>query len=77
MTVEFAGADAGVLVSGAEAEVVVSGADAEVVVSGADAGVVVSMTANKINILGIPIDRVPTSKSCLFCLGIKFLFFPI
>ena len=27
------------------------------------------------NKLGIPIDRVPTSKSCLFCLGIKFLFF--
>ena len=27
--------------------------------------------------LGIPIDRVPTSKSCVFCLGIKFLFFPI
>ena len=26
--------------------------------------------------LGIPIDRVPTSKSCVFCLGIKFLFFP-
>ena len=28
-------------------------------------------------LLGIPIDRVPTSKSCVFCLGIKFLFFPI
>ena len=28
-------------------------------------------------ILGIPIDRVPTSKSCVFCLGIKFLIFPI
>ena len=28
------------------------------------------------NGLGIPIDRVPTSKSCVFCLGIKFLFFP-
>ena len=27
--------------------------------------------------LGIPIDRVPTSESCVFCLGIKFLFFPI
>jgi len=27
--------------------------------------------------LSIPIDRVPTSKSCVFCLGIKFLFFPI
>ena len=26
--------------------------------------------------LGIPIDRVPTSKSCVFCLRIKFLFFP-
>ena len=25
--------------------------------------------------LGIPIDRVPTSESCVFCLGIKFLFF--
>ena len=25
--------------------------------------------------LGIPIDRVPTSKSCVFCLGMKFLFF--
>ena len=25
--------------------------------------------------LGIPIDRVPTSKSCVFSLGIKFLFF--
>ena len=25
---------------------------------------------------GIPIDRVPTSKSWVFCLGIKFLFFP-
>ena len=25
--------------------------------------------------LGIPIDRVPTSKSFVFCLGIKFLFF--
>ena len=24
--------------------------------------------------LGIPIDRVPTSKSCVFCLGTKFLF---
>ena len=33
--------------------------------------------AKKIKIkLGIPIDRVPTSKSCVFCLGIKFLFFP-
>ena len=27
--------------------------------------------------LGIPVDRVPTSKSCVFCLGIKFLFFLI
>ena len=27
--------------------------------------------------LGIPIDRVPTSESCVFCLGRKFLFFPI
>ena len=26
--------------------------------------------------LGIPIDRVPTSKSCVFCLRIKFLFSP-
>ena len=25
--------------------------------------------------LGIPIDRVPTSESCVFCLGKKFLFF--
>ena len=25
----------------------------------------------------IPIDRVPKSKSCVFCSGIKFLFFPI
>ena len=33
--------------------------------------------AKKIKIkLGIPIDRVPTSKSCVFYLGIKFLFFP-
>ena len=33
--------------------------------------------AKKIKIkLGIPIDRVPTSKSCVFCLGIKFPFFP-
>ena len=29
-----------------------------------------------LSILGIPIDRVPTRKSCVFCLGIKFLFFP-
>ena len=27
--------------------------------------------------LGIPTDRVPMSKSCVFCLRIKFLFFPI
>ena len=27
--------------------------------------------------LGIPIDRVPTSISCVFCLGRKFFFFPI
>ena len=27
-------------------------------------------------LLGIPIDRVPTSESCVFCLGIKFRFFP-
>ena len=26
-------------------------------------------------ILGIPIDRVPKSKSCVFCLGMKFIFF--
>ena len=26
--------------------------------------------------LGIPIDKVPTSKSCVFCLGLEFLFFP-